>query len=55
MLAQIGEVLGNFHLRGAEDLLKMADTKGTMRKEMQDAQPRFVTETLVNLNQLHAA
>jgi hypothetical protein len=53
MLAEIGEVLGNFRLRDIENFLEMADTKRTTRKQMDYPQPRGIAETLVNLNQFH--
>jgi hypothetical protein len=53
MLAEIGEVLGNFRLRDIENFLEMADAKRTTCKQMDDPQPRGIAETLVNLNQFH--
>jgi hypothetical protein len=55
MLAKIREVLGNFRLRNIDNFLEMADAKRTMRKQMDDPQPRGIAETLVNLNQFHEA
>ncbi len=55
MLAEIGEVLGNFRLRDIENFLEMADAKRTPCKQMDNPQPRGIAETLVNLNQFHAA
>ena len=46
MLAEIGEVLGNFRLRDIENFLEMADAKRTTCKQMDDPQPRGITETL---------
>ena len=54
MLAEIGEVLGNFRLRDIENFLEMADAKRTTCKQMDDPQPRGITETLVNPDQFHA-
>jgi hypothetical protein len=53
MLAEIGEVLGDFSLRDIENFLKMADAKRTTCKQLDDPQPRGIAETLVNLNQFH--
>ena len=53
MLAEIGEVLGNFRLRDIENFLEMADAKRTTCKQMDDPQPRGITETLVNPDQFH--
>ena len=53
LLAEVGEVLGNFRLRDIENFLEMADAKRTTCKQMDDPQPRGIAETLVNLNQFH--
>jgi hypothetical protein len=53
MLAEIGEVLGDFSLRDSENFLEMADAKRTTCKQMDDPQPRGIAETLVDLNQFH--
>ena len=46
-------MLGNLGLRNAQNFLEMADAKWTLRKQMDDPQPRGIAETLVNLNQFH--
>src|SRR6185312_16537194 len=51
--AQVREVLGNLHLRLAEDLLKVADTQLPALQQVQDAQPRRTTEALVDFDELH--
>jgi hypothetical protein len=53
LLTEIGEMLGYLRLRETKNLLKVADTKWTACKQMDDPQPRGVAETLVNLNQFH--
>ena len=53
MLAEIGEMLGNFRLRDIENVLEMANAKRAACKQMNDPQPRGIAETLVNLNQFH--
>jgi hypothetical protein len=55
MLAEIGEMLRDFDLRRVENLLKMADTKWPIRKQMEYPQPRFIAEAFVNFDQLHAS
>ena len=53
MFAEICEMLRDFDLGSGENVLKMADAKRAIRKQMQDAQPRFVTQTFVNFDQMH--
>lgn len=53
VFTQVREVLGDFDLRGIEDVLKVADAERPLCKEMQDAQPRLVAEAFVNFDQLH--
>ncbi len=54
-LAEVGEVLRDFDLRSGENGLEMADAKRAMRKQMQDAQARLITEAFVNFDQVHWA
>jgi len=55
MLAEIREMLRNLDLRGAEDVLKMANAKRANREQMQNAQPRFIAQTFVNFDQIHVS
>jgi hypothetical protein len=50
---EITEVLGNLYLGFVEQLLEMANAERTIAKEVQDAQPRAVAETLINLHKVH--
>ena len=54
LFTEIGEMLGNFGLRKAKDLLKVTDTKRTACQQMDDPQPGGIAETLINRDQLHA-
>ncbi len=54
MFAQIGQVLGNGDLRRPENVLEMAHAEGALREQVQNAQPRFIAEALVNFQQLHS-
>jgi hypothetical protein len=51
--AQVGEVFGNFHLRFAQDFLKMANAERRFCKQMKNAQPRAVAKTLIDFDQIH--
>jgi len=53
LLAEVGEMLGNFRLWDIENFLEMADAKRTPGKQLNDPQPRGIAETLINLNQFH--
>ena len=52
-VAQLGEVLGNLHLRLLKNLLKMADTEFPVLQQVQDAQARLIAQALIDLNQAH--
>jgi hypothetical protein len=52
---QIREVPGNFDLGFAENFLEVTDTERPVEKEMDNAQPRQVAETLVNTNKVHVS
>src|SRR2546423_7604456 len=52
-LAQIAEVLGNFHLRLAQDRLEMADAERRLRQQIQNPQPGAIAETLIDLDEVH--
>ena len=54
MLAEIGEVLGNFHLRRVQDFLEMTNAERPLRQQVQDPQSRFIAEAFVNVQQFHA-
>jgi hypothetical protein len=53
VLAEVGEVLGDFDLGGAEDVLEMADAKGPVGEEMKDAEAGLVAEAFVDLDEVH--
>ena len=52
VLSQVGKMLGNGDLRHLEHRLKMADAERSFGEQMEDAQPGFVAETTINLNQM---
>ena len=54
VLSQVSEVLGNLGLRKFKDLLKMANAQRSLGEQVNDSQPCRITETLVNLDQIHA-
>jgi hypothetical protein len=54
VLSQVSEVLGNLGLRKFKDLLKMANAQRSVGEQVNDSQPCCITETLVNLDQIHA-
>jgi len=47
-------VFGNFHLRLAENVLKMADAKRRLCEQLKDAKTRSITEALVNAYEIHS-
>ena len=49
MFAQIGKMFGDGDLRRAEDALEVAHAQWPLCQEVQDAQPRFIAETAVDL------
>ena len=51
---QVGEMLGHFDLRLAEDRLQMAHAQRPLPEQVQDAQPGAVAETFVDADQFHA-
>lgn len=53
VLSEIGELLGNLHLRDVQNLLEMTHAKWPVRQEMDDPQPRDVAEALIDLNEFH--
>jgi hypothetical protein len=53
MAAQIGEVLGDFDLRFAQQLLKMADAQGAVAKQVEHPKPGPVAQALINLDKVH--
>ncbi len=53
--SEIGEMLGNLHLRFPEDFLEVADAERALGKEMEDPQPRPVAEALINLEEVHGS
>ena len=53
--AKIGEVLRNLRLRETENFLKVADAKRPARQQVDNPESRDVTETLVNLHQIHSS
>jgi hypothetical protein len=44
------QMLGNLSLRPTKNFLKVANAEGPLRKKVQNAKARFVTEALVYLN-----
>lgn len=52
--AHVTQVLGDFDLWLAENVLEMTDAERTFGQQMQDAQPRRITEALVNFGQLQS-
>jgi hypothetical protein len=46
-------VIGYLLLRLIEQFLKLADAQRTVAKQVQDAKPGAVTETLINLDEIH--
>lgn len=53
LFPQIGEMLRDFRLRDFEDVLKVADAKGPLREQMNDAKTCRITKALINLNEIH--
>ena len=53
--AQVGEVFGNFHLRFAQDFLKMANTELRFCEQMKNAQSCAVAKALIDFDQIHLA
>ena len=51
-VTEVGEVLGNLHLRFIEDLLEVANAQGRSGEQMQNPQARLVRQTLINLDQM---
>lgn len=51
--AQVGQVFGNLNLWLFQDFLKMANAKGRLREQVQDAQARLIAQALVDLDQVH--
>ena len=54
VLSQVSEVLGNLGLRKLKDLLKVADAQRPLGEEVNDAEASRITETLIDLDQIHA-
>jgi len=50
-LAEVGKVLGDGHLRQAEDVLEMADAEGRVLEEMHDAETGLVAEAVVDFDE----
>jgi hypothetical protein len=50
VLPEIGEMLRDFNLGCAEDLLKVANAKRATSQEMQDAEAGLVAEALVDFD-----
>ena len=50
---QVGEMFRNFYLRLVQNFLKMTNAERPPREQMQNAEPRLIAQTLVNLNQFH--
>ena len=48
-------MFGNLDLWFTENVLQMTDTERRSCEKMEDAQPRAITKTLVNLDQVHIA
>jgi hypothetical protein len=47
------KVFGNVHLSLSQKAFKMAHTKRPISQKVQDSQPGFIAEALVNSNQVH--
>lgn len=52
---EIGEMLGDFYLRFAQNVLKVADAQGTADQQMQDPEAGGIAQTLIDPDELHAA
>jgi hypothetical protein len=50
----VSEVAGDFNLRFAQDLLKVANAERTLQKKVRDAKACSVAKALVDSDQLHA-
>lgn len=51
--AEVSEMFGDGDLGKIQDVLKIADAERSLGEEMQDAQPGFVAEAFVDLEQIH--
>jgi hypothetical protein len=51
--AQVGQMPRDLHLRFAQNLLQMADTKWSIEQEIHDAQPRPVAEAFMDAEEIH--
>jgi len=51
--AQIAQMLGHLDLRFLQDLLQMTHTQRPFPQQMQNPQPRSITEAFVNRNGVH--
>jgi hypothetical protein len=54
-VSKIAKVLRDFYLWLIENVLKMADTERRSCKKMENAQPRAIAKTLINLDEVHIA
>jgi hypothetical protein len=54
-VSKIAQVLRDFHLWLAKNVLKMTDTERRSCEKMEDARPRAIAKTLINLDQVHVA
>jgi hypothetical protein len=53
MSPKISQVLGDFHLRLSENLLKVANAEFTVAEQVQDSQTGQIAQTLVDFNEVH--
>ena len=51
--AEVSQVFGHRHLGQLQDLLEMTNAQRPLLQQMQDAQPRLVTQAPVDLNHIH--
>ncbi len=54
-ISKITEVLRDFHLWLAKNILKMTNTERRSGEKMENAQPRAISKTLINLDEVHIA
>ena len=52
-ISKITEVLRDFHLWLAKNVLKMTDAERRSRKKIENAQSRAIAKALIDLNQVH--
>jgi len=53
--SEICQVLGNRHLRNLQNFLEVTHAQRTLLEKMEYSKPRLITQTPVNLKQVHNA